>query len=191
VQKEEVMKRKGRLIAPLAAMLTAVLAVGVASAQPGGKGSKQDERSGRWMQLGSSRPRLGVRLLDISADLRGYFGAPADRGVLVDSVVAGSPAAKAGLRAGDVVLVVDGDSASDAGDVLSALSDRKKGDAVAIEIVRDKKRMTVRATMEEDPGAQAQLQVDPDLPGFGLMGEDARRRLDEIEKRLDRLEKRR
>ena len=184
------MKRKGRLIAPLAAALTAVLAVGVASAQPGGKGS--NAKSGkRWVELGAqgSKPRLGVRLLDMSGDLRAYFGAPADRGVLVDSVVVDSPAAKAGLRSGDVVLVVDGDPSGEVSDVLAALSDRKKGDAVAIEIVRDKKRMTVRATLQSDPSAQASIPIDPGLPGFGLMGEDTRRRLDEIEKRLDRLEK--
>jgi S1-C subfamily serine protease len=184
------MKRNTRLIATLAAALVMVTA-GMASAQPQGPQDK-DRSADAWVRVPqrASKPRLGVRLLEISSDLRAYFGAPADRGVLVDSVVAGSPAARAGLRAGDLVLVVDGDEAASTQDVLSALADRKKGASVAVEVLRDRKRTTLRVTMESDPGPVADLGIDTSqLPGFGPWPDDARRRLEEIEKRLDRLEK--
>lgn len=181
------MNRTRRLITPLIAALV-VGTAGLASAQPP---SPQDKSSDAWVRVPQrvSKPRLGVRLLEISPDLRAYFGAPADRGVLVDSVVPSSPAARAGLRAGDLVLVVDGDKTASTEDVLSALSDRKKGASVPLEVLRDRKRTSLRVTMESDPGPVADLRIDTSqLPGFGPWPDDARRRLDEIEKRLDRLE---
>src|ERR1700748_1613820 len=64
---------------------------------------------------------LGFSPLDVSSELREFLGAPADGGVLVQSVKEGGPAAKAGLKVGDVVTAVDGkavDSAWNIGDLL-------------------------------------------------------------------------
>ena len=106
----------------ISALLAAVLAsgAGVVAAQP-------------HQHVSPSRARLGVAALSISPELRTHFGAPADRGLLVDAVQPESPAARAGVHVGDVVTDVDGDAASSTSDIVSALSDRKHGDHVAVD----------------------------------------------------------
>ena len=95
---------------------------------------------------GSVRGRLGVQLESLSPQLAEYFGVK-DGGVLVSGVTRESAAEKAGLKAGDVIVSLDGDRVRDYDDLLNELRD-KSGD-VTIGIVRDKKEMTLKATIEE------------------------------------------
>ena len=95
----------------------------------------------------ASGPRLGVMIMALTDELRTHFGAPEDRGVLVAHVEPGSPAAKAGVQVGDVLVQVRGEPVRDASDVTSALSATKKSDKVKIEVVRDKKSITLDATI--------------------------------------------
>ena len=78
--------------------------------------------------LGSFRmfgsPVLGIDAEDLSGQLGNYFGAPDGKGVLVREVMPGTPAEKAGLKAGDVILRVDGNRVKDASELRSALRDR-------------------------------------------------------------------
>jgi len=83
---------------------------------------------------------------ELSSQLADYFGAK-DGGALVSSVTADSPAAKAGIKAGDVITTVNGNRVRDAADVSRELSDAKS-DAVSIGLLRDKKETTVTATIE-------------------------------------------
>src|SRR5262245_11742432 len=62
-----------------------------------------------WVYQMSGWPgRLGAQIADMTEDLRKYFGAPADSGVLVTHVDADQPAAKAGLKVGDVIIEAAG-----------------------------------------------------------------------------------
>ena len=95
-------------------------------------------------------PRLGVSVLPMTDDLRDYFGVEHGKGVLVSAVSKGSAAERAGLRAGDVVLSVDGQPVARAGDIARALRS-KEGDAprtVQLEVVRERSRLTLSATVE-------------------------------------------
>ena len=56
------------------------------------------------MLMGAGRGRLGVRIESLNEDLAGALGAPGKQGVLVLEVLDDTPAARAGLRAGDVIL---------------------------------------------------------------------------------------
>ena len=93
------------------------------------------------------RGRLGVSLTPLSAQLASYFGAK--EGVLVSSVEPNSPAAQAGLLAGDVMTSINGRAVNDPGDVVRELRDVAPGSAVELRIVRDKKEMTLKATVAE------------------------------------------
>ena len=94
-----------------------------------------------------ARGRLGVQVQPLTGQLGEYFGAK-DGGVLVAGVTTDSPAAKAGLKAGDVITKVNGDAVNDTGDLMEALADVKDDGAVTLEIVRDRKASTVKATLE-------------------------------------------
>jgi membrane-associated protease RseP (regulator of RpoE activity) len=92
--------------------------------------------------LVGKRAYLGVSLNDISPELRDYFGAPKDNGVLVESVADDSPADKAGLKVADILISIDGKEVRSGGDVRRALRDKKENDSVRIEIVRGRAHQT-------------------------------------------------
>jgi hypothetical protein len=69
--------------------------------------------------------------------------------VLVSRVEEDTPAAKAGLRAGDVIIAVGGKGISERGDIAEALSDHEPGDRVAVKIVRDGSDKTVDVEIAE------------------------------------------
>jgi S1-C subfamily serine protease len=93
----------------------------------------------------ASRGRLGVSVQEITPELAEYFGAK-NGGALVSSVTPESAASKAGVKAGDVIVSVNGRSVRDAGDLARELADIN-GD-VTIVVLRDKKEMTLKATIE-------------------------------------------
>jgi len=67
------------------------------------------------------RPTLGVTGEELTSQLAGYFGVKQGKGVLVSEVVAGSPAAQAGLKAGDVIVAVDGKDVATVGELRKAV----------------------------------------------------------------------
>ncbi len=103
-------------------------------------------------RITSLRGRLGVQLNEMTPELAEYFGAT-NGGVLVARVTPDSPAAKAGLKAGDVITSIDGDQVRDTEDVIDELRD--KDGEITVGIVRDKKESSVKATIEERPAAPA------------------------------------
>ena len=92
------------------------------------------------------RGRLGVRLAPLSDQLAEYFGAK--EGALVSSVDAGSAAEKAGLKAGDVILAVNGRTVDSPSEVMQEIRDAEDGAALELRVVRDRKEITLTATIE-------------------------------------------
>jgi hypothetical protein len=106
---------------------------------------------------GSDTPYFGfigdnvVRQRAALENLRGPDLQLLDHGVVVRRVEPGGPAAKAGLREGDVVLAIDG-KAIDQDNSLSVLVNRYKvGDKVTLDVIRDTKPMKVEVTLEKRP----------------------------------------
>lgn len=92
------------------------------------------------------RARLGVGVQSLTPELADYFGAK-NGGVLVSSVTPDSAAAKAGVKAGDVITTINGRGVNDTGDLMQEL--RELSGEVTIGVVRDKKEMTLKATLEQ------------------------------------------
>jgi serine protease Do len=97
------------------------------------------------------RGRLGVSAEAVSGQLATYFGV--ESGVLVRQVDESSAAAKAGVKAGDVITAVNGKPVKDAGELRREIADARDGDAkdakeVTLNVTRDKKAMTLKATLE-------------------------------------------
>ena len=92
------------------------------------------------------RGRLGVQLNELTPELAEYFGAK-EGGVLVARVTPDSPAAKAGLKAGDVITSINGDRVRDTEDLVDEL--RERDGEITLGIVRDKQETNVKATIED------------------------------------------
>jgi serine protease Do len=90
--------------------------------------------------------RLGVTVNELTSQLAGYFGTT--DGLLVTSVVDDSPAARAGLKAGDVITTVNGNRVRSRDDLIHGLRDARDGEEVTVGIVRDKQETTVKAKIE-------------------------------------------
>jgi S1-C subfamily serine protease len=72
----------------------------------------------------SPRPRLGIDAEDLNGQLGTFFGAPEGEGILVRDVGSGSVAEKAGLKAGDVIVSLNGDRIRSVGDLRAKLGTR-------------------------------------------------------------------
>lgn len=97
--------------------------------------------------LGNSR-RIGVSTMPLTKQLADYFGIANGSGVLVTQVNADSPAAKAGIKAGDVITAVDGEAVDSSGDLARAINAKKEGD-VTLTVIRNKSQQTFRVTPTE------------------------------------------
>ena len=78
------------------------------------------------------RPWLGARLQSVTPDIARSLGLATPSGAIVADVWPGGPAARAGLRQGDVVTTVDGHPAADAGAVNFAISTHRPGDPIGL-----------------------------------------------------------
>jgi len=96
---------------------------------------------------GSERPRLGVAVQPVTLQLAGYFGAK--EGILVASVTDDSPASRAGLKAGDVIVSVNGQNVSSRADLTRVVSGAGANADITIGIVRDKKESSVKARLDD------------------------------------------
>jgi len=99
--------------------------------------------------FGNSR-RIGVSTVQLTQQLADYFGIADGKGVLVTSVTADSPAAKAGIKAGDIITAIDGEKVEGSGDLARAINKKKDGD-VSLTVIHNKNQRTVNVTPKNDP----------------------------------------
>lgn len=97
--------------------------------------------------LGNSR-RIGVSTMELTKQLADFFGIAAGKGVLVTSVTEDGPAAKAGVKAGDVITAIEGETVDSPGDISRVINRKKEGD-VSLTIIRNKAQQTIRVTPTE------------------------------------------
>jgi serine protease Do len=114
-----------------------------------GQGPGQD---GMVFAFGNHR-RIGIGTMQLTKQLADYFGIGDGKGVLVTSVADDSPAAKAGLRAGDVITAIDGEKVEGAGDLARGINKKKDGE-VTLTVVRNKNQRTINVTPSEAPTPQ-------------------------------------
>lgn len=93
----------------------------------------------------SSGGYLGIVLQELNPDLAPYFNVKADEGVLILRVEKDTPAEKANLKAGDVIVQMGEKAVKDAAAVRGVLADLKEGESIAILVVRHGKKETLKA----------------------------------------------
>lgn len=127
--------------------------------------------------LGASR-RIGVTTMPLTEQLADFFGVQERAGLLVTFVAERSPAAKAGLKAGDVITEAEGEKVKSTIDLSRAINRKDEGE-VTLTVVRERSRRTFRLTPEKTtntftlPGAAPrELFALPDsavaLPRFSM-----------------------
>ncbi len=105
-----------------------------------------DESSIFTFRNGATR-QIGVAVAPLTKQLGEYFGIGDDNGLLISEVRENSPAAKAGLKAGDVIVQIEGREIQGIDGFSRAINDKKEG-SVTLIFVRDKNRQTINLTPE-------------------------------------------
>jgi serine protease Do len=100
--------------------------------------------------LSPAAPTIGISAMDVSGQLGAYFNVPDGEGVLVTEVKENSPAAKAGLKAGDVITKINGKRVHDLGELRGQLGENRDTKSVSLSVIRK--------------GTETSLTVEPELP---------------------------
>ncbi len=109
------------------------------------------------------RGQLGVSMYNVTADVAHSLGLSSAAGALVSQVVEGSPAAAAGIRTGDVITSVNGQTVKSNSELRNIIGMRQVGDKIDIGLVRDGKPMHVTAVIA-DTTADPEKPDKPDQP---------------------------
>ncbi len=102
-----------------------------------------------------TRGRIGVQIGTVSEDVAKAIGLPDAMGAMVSNVERGSPADKAGVRSGDVIISFDGREISHMSDLPRLVGDTKPGTRAPMEVWRKGKRVTVNVVVGEMPGTES------------------------------------
>jgi S1-C subfamily serine protease len=97
------------------------------------------------------RPWLGITGLNLTKEVSAYYGLPVKKGVLVTGTVAGGPADRAGIIAGDIILRIDAAPTDSIEDLRREIHKRRVGEKVGVLILRGSHRGVVEVTLERTP----------------------------------------
>jgi serine protease Do len=116
--------------------------------------------------------RLGVQVQDLTQALADSFGLPSPDGAVVSQVTPGSAAARAGLKAGDVITQVGDKPVVRSGELSSLVSMAKPGDEVQLKVWRERgwKTLSARLGNAQDDGAAVQSSVSGGTDGTPQLG---------------------
>ncbi|KPK73133.1 hypothetical protein AMJ87_02710 [candidate division WOR_3 bacterium SM23_60] len=115
-----------------------------------------------------TRGYLGVYLQDISTDLKDALDLPSLEGVLISEVVSNTPAEKAGIQSGDVVVEYDGKKVKNRQSFKIQVAATPIGETVTVKVIRDGKEKKLRVTIEEYPDEMSQIEERKDESELGL-----------------------
>jgi len=115
------------------------------------------------------RPWVGIGLQNLTPELMKRFNAKEKEGALISQVYEGSPAEKAGLKVGDIIVQIDGKKIKDSQDVVREVLKRQVDQKIQFEVIRDGKRVEVSVTTTQMPSTPAERKpAEPGKEWFGL-----------------------
>nr|BBH92789.1 hypothetical protein KTA_09880 [Thermogemmatispora argillosa] len=97
----------------------------------------------------TGRAALGVRVASVTPQLAAQDNLPVDYGSLIVSVTANGPAARAGLRAGDIIVAIDGQKVTDNQTLSDILVNKSPGQTARVTVYRGNQQLTVTVTLGE------------------------------------------
>ncbi len=120
------------------------------------------------------RGYLGIRPDELSPELIAGMNLPeSTKGVIVGQVESNTPAQKAGVHEGDVIVKFNGRSVRDVSNFRFQVADSKPGDRVVLDVLRDAKPMTLTATLTQFPDEQVAARTNGGDEGDGEDSADA------------------
>ncbi|MGA9504624.1 MAG: Do family serine endopeptidase [Terriglobales bacterium] len=99
---------------------------------------------------------IGIQIADVTPDNAKFFQMSKAEGALVSEVQADAPGAKAGLQTGDVITALDGKPVIDAGQLQMLVGQKRPGDTIHLQVVRDSKPTNIAVTLEALGGKGAE-----------------------------------
>jgi len=158
------------------------------------------------------RGKLGIEVQDLNKDLAQYFDLKKPEGVLVVNVLDDSPAAEAGIKAGDVIVAVNGEDVTDADDLIDVLRslNLEKGDTITFKVIRKGHAKEIKLEVNDenygelmspfDRSVRIDISETPHISkGHKIMSierskleneiKTLKKKLKELEKRLDDIER--
>ena len=120
------------------------------------------------------RKFVGVYLDELNTEMSGYFGIKEGTGLLVNRLTDKGPAQKAGLKVGDVIVKAEGKRVETVNELSGIVQDKKKGDKIKLEILREKKPLTFDVEVEEEErgGSFGMAPFGDTREGLALFGQD-------------------
>jgi len=91
----------------------------------------------------------GLEVQTVDDRVARYFGLDQAQGVIVSDVKKGSPAERAGFRVGDIITASNGEKIADGASLLATMDDAKAGDTVSLTVIRDRRTMEIKLTLEK------------------------------------------
>jgi len=117
-----------------------------------------------------SRGRLGVTIQGMNQDLADSFGLKKPQGALVNAVEPKSPADKAGIKTGDVILAVDGNTIESSIELPRVIGEKRPGTKVKLKIWRQGETHELSASLGEIPAEKIAKADDPKKAKSGKLG---------------------
>jgi len=111
-----------------------------------------------------SRGYIGIRMQDVDADLAQQFKLPSQNGVLVDDVLPGTPAEKAGIKSGDAIIEFNGKKVDDENILQLAIYQCAPGSDATVKLIRDGAARTLTVKLAEFPVEVAQVKTVQPAP---------------------------
>ena len=108
-----------------------------------------------------SRGRLGIHIQEVTDELAASFGLKEKRGALVSDVIDDSPAARAGLKAGDIILAVDGRKIKEMRTLPRIIAAKKPGTRVNLEVLRNGRTINIGVTLDDLEADSGEIEPGP------------------------------
>lgn len=116
--------------------------------------------------MDKDRPMIGISMRDIDDQLADFF--QVKQGILVTNVMANSPAAEAGIKAGDVIVSFNGTDVDSARELMSELKDLSEGDEVQVGLVRDGTNQSFSLQLAGNAQLLEYIEIGPNTSHQGL-----------------------
>lgn len=118
------------------------------------------------------RGQLGVLVQDLTPELAQAFNLKMGQGAVVAQVIEGSPAARAGVRAGDIVLAVNGQPVRSANELRNAIGMMRRGSTAQLDLLREGRPLKLSVKIEAIAGQRATAEQDKSPSASRLEGVD-------------------